>query len=99
MATVATVRPDPVAAEGPSTVPVLEIQGRMVTVQCGSRVMEDCYVGYTVAAVRADLASFLDIPTAASAIVNGEPVAKNEEEIVLVQAGRVEFIHPAGTKG
>lgn len=99
MATVAPVRPDPVAADGRPTVPVLEIKGRVVTVQCGSRMMEDCYVGHTVASVRADLASLLDIPTSATAIINGEPVATNEEAAVLIPAGRVEFVHPAGTKG
>ena len=75
------------------------VRQRMVTVACGTREITDTFVGKTVAQVRQELGTTLNIPRGAIAIMGGVEVSRSEEPSTFVSPGDLEFVHHTGPKG
>ncbi len=75
------------------------VKGQMVTVVCGTRELHERLAGQTVAKIRAELASTLQIPSGAVAVLQGQRVAPSDEGQTIVGPGTVEFVKHTGIKG
>ncbi|MDP2735500.1 MAG: hypothetical protein Q8P12_04795 [bacterium] len=71
----------------------------MVTVSCGTKEVSDTFVGKTVSRVREELATTLQIPPGATAIMGGVEIPKGEERHTFVRPGDLEFVKHTGPKG
>ena len=87
--------------EGPTAVgtDLDSVRQRMVTVVCGTKEVTDTFVGKTVAHIRQELGTMLQIPQGAVAIMDGGEIPKGEEQSTLVHPGDLEFVKHTGPKG
>ena len=75
------------------------IRDEMVTVVCGTRDVRERLVGRTVAQIRTEFGSTLQIPSGAVAVLAGQRVAPDQEDKTIVGPGTIEYVKHTGIKG
>lgn len=76
------------------------IKDEMVTVVCGTREIRERLVGRTVAQVRTEFGTTLQIPSGAVAVLAGQRVAPSDEGQTLIgsEIRQIEYVKHTGFK-